>query len=124
MDQIVPLTLADAAKRIGALELRASRRRDYLSAINAAAELLHRNPSELPADIADLRERLTPIHHVQAGMSPKRLANIKSDLAAALRRVLQCCVAPRSKVERSEEWAQFIGSLEPPWRALRNPLIS
>ena len=78
MDQTIRLTLADAAKRISELELRANRRRDYLSAINAAAGLLHRNPSELPADIADLRERLTPIHHAQAGMSPKRLANIKA----------------------------------------------
>ncbi len=50
-------------------------------------------------------------------MSPKRLANIKADLATALRRALQRDhAAPQPKVERSEEWAQFIGSLEPPWR--------
>ena len=35
--------------------------------------------------MATLRERLAKIHHVQAGMSAKRLANVKSDLAAALR---------------------------------------
>ena len=61
------------------------RRRDLASAISAAEKLLHRNLWELPADMTTLRERLAPIHHVQAGVSAKRLANIKSDLATALR---------------------------------------
>lgn len=116
MNQIVPMTLADTARMVCELDLSEDRRRDFLSAISGVAKLLHRNPSELPADITYLRERLTPIHHVQAGMSPKRLANIKADLSAALRALQQDGASPLPKVERSEEWAQFIQTCGQPWQ--------
>jgi hypothetical protein len=112
----VPFTLADAANKLCALDLSDNHRRDWLSSITCTAALLHRNPSELPADIAQLRERLTSIHPVQAGMSPKRLANIKSDLAAALRALRRVEVAPAPKIQRSPEWEQTIKGLERPWQ--------
>ena len=116
MSQIVPMTLAVAANRLCDLDLPEGRLRNLLSAINVASELLHRNPSELPADIAELRKRLAPIHHVQAGMSPKRLANIKADLSAGLRALHDTNASPLPKVEWSEEWGQFIQSCEQPWQ--------
>jgi hypothetical protein len=116
MSDTAPFTLADVAKKLCALDLSDTRRRDLHSSINAVAALLHRNPAELPADIAALRERLAPIHPVQAGMSPKRLANIKADVAAALRAVRRIDGTSAPKVQRSPEWAQTIEALQRPWQ--------
>ena len=116
MSDKAPFTLADAAKKLCALDHSDTRRRDWLSSITCVAALLHRNPSELPANIAELRKQLAPIHPVQAGISPKRLANIKADVAAALRAVFRVDAAPAPKLLRSTEWARTIKALERPWQ--------
>ena len=77
MNILMHITLAEVLNKLLAADLPEKRRRDLASAINCAAKLLHRQPSELPADIALLRELLAPIHHVQAGISPKRLAKTR-----------------------------------------------
>ena len=65
--------------------------------------------------MATLRERLAGIHHVQAGMSAKRLANVKSDLAAALRVAAAATPKPSKKIVRTPEWDAFLGALNPSW---------
>ena len=116
MNILMHITLAEVLNKLLAADLPEKRRRDLASAINCAAKLLHRQPSELPADIALLRELLAPIHHVQAGISPKRLANIKADLADALRIFNRVNSKPRPQVERTLQWTTFINSLEQPWQ--------
>ena len=116
MSENTSLTLADVARRLCEIDLPDGRLRDLVSAINSTAELLHRNPSEVPADIGELRKRLASIHHVQAGISPKRLANIKSDLSAALRALQRNSGPNAPNAERSEQWGQFIQSCEQPWQ--------
>ena len=109
-------TLANVISALQCADLSARRRRDLVSAIHTAARLLNRNVAELPADMATLRERLAGIHHVQAGMSAKRLANVKSDLAAALRVADAAIPKPRHQIVRTPEWDAFLRSLTPPWR--------
>ena len=109
-------TLANVISALQCAELSARRRRDLVSAIHTAARLLNRNVAELPADMATLRERLASIHHVQAGMSAKRLANVKSDLAAALRVADAVTPKPHCQIVRTPEWDAFLRSLTPPWR--------
>ena len=116
MSENTSLTLADVARRLCEIDLPDGPLRDLVSAINSTAELLHRNPSEVPADIGELRKRLASIHHVQAGISPKRLANIKSDLSAALRALQRNSGPNAPNAERSEQWGQFIQSCEQPWQ--------
>ena len=116
MNTSIPITLAEVMNKLLAADLPGKRGRDLASAINCAAKLLHRQPSELPADIPLLRERLAPIHHVQAGISPKRLANIKADLATAVRIFDRVNSKPRPQIERTLEWTTFIKSLEQPWQ--------
>ena len=107
-------TLANVLSALQCVDLSARRRRDLISAVNTTARLLRRNVAELPANMATLRERLAGIHHVQAGMSAKRLANVKSDLAAALR-VAAEIRKPSHEIVRMPEWDAFLGSLNPPW---------
>jgi integrase len=108
-------TLANVISALECADLAARRRRDLVSAVHTTARLLNRNVAELTADMAALRERLAGIHHVQAGMSSKRLANVKSDLAAALRVAAAATPKPAQKVVRSPAWNAFLGSLNPPW---------
>src|SRR5262245_51933893 len=108
-------TLANVNSALECADLSARRRGDLISAIHTAARLLNRNVAELPADMATLRQRLANIHHVQAGMSAKRLANVKSDLAAALRIADAALPKPAHKIVRTPEWDAFLGSLTPPW---------
>ncbi len=108
-------TLANIISALECVDLSARRRRDLISAIRTTARLLNRNVAELPADMATLRERLAHIHHVQAGMSEKRLANVKADLAAALRIADTAIPRPRHEIVRMPEWEAFLGSLNQPW---------
>ena len=79
-------TLADLIQALdGNDRLSKTRRRDLISAVKTTARLLNRNPPEIPAEAKGLRERLARIHPTQANMTGKRLANVKSDLAAALK---------------------------------------
>ncbi|WP_339951195.1 hypothetical protein [uncultured Albimonas sp.] len=91
-----------------------SRRRDLISDLRTAAKLLRRNPSEIRADMEDLQRRFAGIHPVQAGVSPKRLANIRSSVERALRIAR---IAPRSKKpsDRLPEWEVFLDGIDQEW---------
>jgi hypothetical protein len=108
-------TLANVISALQCADLSARRRRDLISAVNTTARLLRRNVAELPANMETLRERLAGIHHVQTGMSAKRLANVKSDLAAALLVADAAIPKPSHEIVRTPEWDAFLRSLNPPW---------
>jgi len=81
-------TLADLIEALAGNErLSKTRRRDLICAVNTAARLANRRPEEIAANARELRERLARIHPTLANMTAKRLANVKSDLAAALKHV-------------------------------------
>ncbi len=83
------------------------RRRDLISAVNGAAKLIGRQPFELKADVPDLRRALSKVHPMQAGIKPKRLSNIKSDLGVALR-LTRSAPRKRRKADRTDAWLQFL----------------
>ena len=111
---IVPgLTLADVLERLNAKpELSDRRRRDLASAVRTVARLLRRNPAEVDADLDALRTRFDPIHPVQAGMSAKRLANVKSDLLAAITMTRSVRRIHIRKRPRAAEWDAFLATVE------------
>ncbi len=89
------------------MELTAARRRDLASSIRCLMRLLELDPDKTPANLGALRARMKALHPAQAGISAKRLANIKADTSFALR-YLGIIDAPRRKA----------APLPPPWSAL------
>ena len=87
-------------------ELIAQKRRDVLSALRTLARLIEKEPSEIPANARWLRRRLERLHPKQADISKKRFANIRSDLAFALRHA--------GLIMKASHLAPFT----PEWRAL------
>ena len=87
----------------------ATRRRDLRSAVKCVANLLGDEPAALPLDIPALAARLNTINPLAAGMTTKRLANIRSDFLAATR---FCGVQPvTASKSLSPEWAKLFKRL-------------
>ena len=79
-------TLADVMIAIEARDdLPPRLRRDLVSAVRKVPEMLGRAPAQLLANLPDLRRQLDRLHPVALGISPKRLANLRADLARALK---------------------------------------
>jgi integrase len=80
-----PATLQTVLERLasnGALS--DNRRRDLRSAVTSFAKLRAQPPAAIPLDLADIRGTLDGMVPARAKISPKRWANLRSDLAAAI----------------------------------------
>lgn len=88
-----------------------TRRRDLRSAISRVAALLGEDPACLPLDLAAIAGRLAVINPVAAGLTPKTLSNIRSDLLAAVRTSGLQPVLASSKVALSPPWADLLALL-------------
>jgi hypothetical protein len=77
----VPPTLQNVLDRLAG---EGSRLRDFRSAVMGYAKLVGRPPSGIALDLADLRQTLDRAVPGAAAMSPKRWANLRSDLAGAI----------------------------------------
>ena len=90
-------------------KLSATRLRDLTSAVKRVANLLGDEPAALPLDIASISARLKTINPLAAGMTAKRLANIRSDFLAAAK---VCGVQPvAGRKSLSPEWAKLFKRL-------------
>ena len=89
-------------------ELSATRLRDLRSAVKRVANLLGDEPAALSLNVAGISARLNTINPLAAGMTAKRLANIRSDFLAAAK---VCGVQPVTVGK----------SLGPEWTKLFNP---
>ena len=87
------------------------RRRDLCCSLRALARAMGRRLEEIPADPAALRVRLKVLTPAQAGVSPRRWANIKSDVGAALRHAGIACRRGRSRVALSAGWTDLRDAL-------------
>src|SRR5690606_37527324 len=67
-------------------ELEATRRRDLASALNTLGKWFHLPLSALPASPKGLRHYFDRFHPVQAGVSAKRLQNVRAELTFAQKR--------------------------------------
>ena len=80
-----PATLKTVLDRLAAeVGLSDTRRRDLRSAVTSFAKLRDRAPAVIPLDLADIRATLDGMVPAGAKVSPKRWANLRSDLAAAI----------------------------------------
>ena len=66
-------------------QISAVRRRDLRSAVARVAALLGEDPARLRLDLESVAAQLSAVNPVAAGLSAKRLANIRSDFLAAVR---------------------------------------
>ena len=79
-------TFADLIAAIEqAAELPAQKRRHWTCSARQIAEALNRPAAEIPARWPSVRASVGELHHARVGVSPKTLANHKSNLRAALR---------------------------------------
>ncbi len=102
-----PATLADVIVKLDDLhKLSETRRRDLISAITRTARFLNRAPADLPTEVPALRKVLATIHPAQAGVSAKSLANVKANLATALR-LTRFIPRDMPTVERTATWNAF-----------------
>jgi integrase len=84
------------------------RRRDLGSAIKRLAELLGRNPRDVPASLEQIRSLVIALNPVNVGLAPRTLQNLKANVTAALRHM--GAPSPASQ------------ALSPIWKALHGAL--
>jgi integrase len=79
-------TFSEVMKRISSdTSLPTTRRQNVVSSIRCLLRLLELDPARTPATLPALHPKLRGLHPAQAGISKKRLANIKADVAFAVR---------------------------------------
>ena len=77
-----PATLQDVLDRLGTnTALSDSRRRDLRSGIVVYAKVVGEAPAAIPMDLASIRKTLDGVVPLQAKVSRKRWANLRSDIA-------------------------------------------
>lgn len=76
--------MSAVVEQLEELDLSPTKRRDLRSAIRSLCRLIGRTPEEVPANINWVHVRLRRVHPVSAGISEKRLKNIKADVLKAL----------------------------------------
>jgi integrase len=108
-----PLTLADM---MAALErnrdLVPTRLRDLRSAVKRVAALLSQDPRAVQLDLREISARLAGVNPVAAGMTAKRLANIRSDFLAALKASgLTTTASGSAKAPLSADWHELFDHL-------------
>jgi integrase len=102
-------TLAELRSYIAGLSgLSATRRRDLLSAISRTARLIGREPADIAANVGELRIALRKIGPKPKSLTHKSLANIRANLATALKLAR---IIPRDPppVPATEAWTRFLG---------------
>ena len=105
------MMMSDVLERLLKLDLPDTRRRDLRSAIRSVCRLVDRAVTEVPANINWVHVRLRRVHPIQAGISKKRLKNIKSDVIKAL----EVCGASRDRADwlraPSPDWKQLMTNI-------------
>jgi len=104
-----PATLQDVLDRVGTNSaLSDSRRRDLRSAIVVYAKVVGEAPAAIPMDLASIRKTLDGVVPLQAKVSRKRWANLRSDIAGA---IAASGLQPMLKtfgVELDRDWAGLL----------------
>ncbi len=105
------MMMAEVLSKLDTVDVTETQRRDLKSAINSVCRLVGRRPEEVPANINWVHVRLRRIHPVQAGISEKRLKNIRSGVLKAL----ELCGASRERSDwlrpPSPAWAKLLDTI-------------
>lgn len=102
------VSVADVIASIGAEpDLKPLRRRDMRSALRTLCRVLEREPEQVPAYMPMLAEALARVNLVDARITQKRLANVKSDVMAAFR-LIGISQSPKHRYPpMTEAWKQL-----------------
>ena len=104
-----PITLQDVIDRVPAKpDLADSRKRDLRSAVVTYGKVVGEAPAEIPMDLAAIRKTLDGVVPLQAKVSRKRWANLRSDLAAAIAVSGLCPMIKTSGVEPDDTWSRLM----------------
>ena len=88
-----------------------TRRRDLRSGVKRVAALLGEEPSLIPLDLSAISAKLAAVNPLAAGLTPKSLANIRSDFLAAVRARGLKTGEQKSKAPLSPAWSELMGRL-------------
>jgi integrase len=104
-----PATLQDVLDRLGNnTALSDSRRRDLRSAIVVYAKVVGEAPAAIPLDLASIRKTLDGVVPLQAKVSRKRWANLRSDIAGAIGTSGLQPMLKTFGVELDKDWAGLL----------------
>jgi integrase len=104
-----PATLQTILDRLaGDGGLSDTRKRDLRSAATSFAKLLDQPPAAIPLDLADIRATLDGMVPARAQISPKRFANLRSDLAAAIEASGLRPMLKTADLELDEVWTRLL----------------
>jgi integrase len=102
-------TVITALERKG--ELSETRLRDLRSAVKRVAELIGNVPGAIPLVMENLQAGLGAVNPVAAGMSPKRLTNIRSDFVAAVKASGVIAIKLNVNTKLIPEWVDLFSRL-------------
>jgi integrase len=109
-------TLKDVLDRLATnLSLSETRKRDLRSACLAFGKLTGRAPAMMPLDLAAIRTTLDAMVPAQAKVSPKRFANLRSDLGSAIEASGLRPMIKTAGVELSESWSRLFEGNTKEW---------
>ena len=89
-----------------------TRRRDLRSAVVSFAALVDSSPAYVSLDLAAIRSVLDLMVPIQAKISRKRWANLRSDLSAAIAASGLLPMLKTSTVELNESWTSLLGKTQ------------
>ena len=92
-------------------KLTPTRWRDLVSAVKRVAILLGNEPEAIPFDMAAISARLAGVNPVAAGITSKRLANIRSDFLAAAKASGVMPVKLKRKPPLTPAWVDLFARL-------------
>jgi len=103
-------TLQDVVDRLLANPgLAETRKRDLRSALSVFAKVVGQPLSAIPLELAAIRSKLDGVAPAQAKVTPKRWANLRSDLSAAITASGLIEMLKTSAVEPTSGWVALLG---------------
>jgi len=100
-------------------DLSTTRLRDLPSAVRRVSALIGDTPADILLDLPAIAAKLATISPGAAGMSPKRLSNVRSDFLAAVKESGAATVLPPSQEAPEHRMAEAHGRLTHQACALR-----
>ncbi len=108
------MTLQTVLDRLSANPaLTLSRKRDLRSAVTCFAKLMDQPPAAIPLDLAAIRQTFDTIVPARAKVSPKRWANMRSDLAAAIDASGLRPMLKTGELRLDQAWARLLADADP-----------
>jgi len=118
---VSPITLQKAVDGLcTSADLSNTRKRDLRSAVVAYGKIVGQPLTAIPLDVAEIRKTLDGVVPLQAKVSRKRWANLRSDLAAAIVASGAQPMLKTADVKPNKDWEELLESVDD--RRLKNGL--